>query len=79
MLIPTSIKSLLAPSEIAARLSYCSGSKSFRAEVRYSPAGVVLTISVPVLTNAIALSVFSEAKGETPSPGRPLALVFSFL
>lgn len=76
---PTSIKSLLAPSEIAARLSYCSGSKSFRAAVRYSPAGVVLTKSVPVLTNVIALSFFSEARGEPPTPGRPLALVLSFL
>lgn len=78
--ILTSIKSLFAPSEIAARLSYCSGSKSFRAEVRYSPAGVVLTISVPDLTNATALSVLSDAKGtETTSPGRPLVLVLSFL
>lgn len=57
----TSIKSLFAPSEMAARLSCCSGSKSFKAEVRYSPAGVVLTLSEPDFTKATVPSVLSAA------------------
>lgn len=60
----TSIRSLFAPSEMAARLSYCSGSNSLRAAVRYSPAGVVLTCSPPDLTNAMVPWLLSRAKGE---------------
>lgn len=71
----TSIKSLFAPSEIAARLSYCSGSKSFKAEVRYSPAGVVLTFSALDLTKVMAVSVLSEVNGEGTSTARVLTLL----
>ena len=60
----TSIKSLFAPSEMAACPSYWSGSKSFKAAVRYSPAGVLLTNSEPVLTRATVPSFLSVAKGE---------------
>lgn len=69
----TSIKSLFAPSEMAARLSYCSGSKSFKAAVRYSPAGVVLAFSEPDFTKATVPSVLSAANGEgITSIERPL-------
>ena len=64
---------------MAARLSYCSGSKSFRAAVRYYPAGVVLTLSGPDLTKATVPSVLSADNGEgTTSIERPL-LLLSFL
>lgn len=59
----TSINSLFAPSEMAARLSYCSGSNSFKAAVRYSPAGVVF-FSESDLTKATVPSVFSTTNGE---------------
>lgn len=80
MNIHTSIRSLLAPSEMAARLSYCSGSKSLRAEVRYSPAGVFYTLSRLGLTKATVPSVLSEAKGKVAtSPEGPFTLVLSVL
>lgn len=49
----TSIRSLLAPSAIAASLSYWAGLKSIKAAVKYSPAGVDFTDSPePYLSNA---------------------------
>jgi len=65
---------LFAPSAMAARPSYSSGSKSFNAAVKYSPAGVVFTKSVPDFTNVIApLFLFgvdgkATASAEYPSP-----------
>nr|GMD53489.1 hypothetical protein Iba_chr11cCG3130 [Ipomoea batatas] len=50
--------------DMAARLSYCSGSKSFKADVRYSPAGVLLIFSVPGLTKATVPSDLSDTKGK---------------
>ena len=73
----TSINSLFAPSEIAARLSYCSGSNSFKAAVRYSPAGVVF-FSESDLTKATVPSVFSAANGEVVTSIVRLLLSFLF-
>lgn len=68
----TSINSLLAPSEMVARPSYLSGSKSFRAEVRYSPAGVVLAFSGPALTKAVLPSILLVVEKGAASAERPL-------
>lgn len=76
ILYHTSIKSLFAPSEMVARLSYFSGSKLFRAAVRYSPAGVVLTFSPPDFIKATVPSLFSLARGrELTSTERPRLLL----
>lgn len=64
---------------MTARLSYCSGLKSLRAAVRYSPAGVVLIFSELDLTKAIVPSVLSADNGKgATSTGSPL-LLLSFL
>jgi hypothetical protein len=55
----TSIKSLLAPSAIAANPSNWSGSKSMSADVRYSPAGVVFASSLLDFTIAPLFPVLS--------------------
>jgi len=55
----TSIKSLLAPSAIAANPSNWSGSKSISADVRYSPAGVVFASSLLDFTIAPLIPVLS--------------------
>ena len=64
---------------MTARLSYCSGLKSLRAAVRYSPAGVVLIFSELDLTKATVPSVLSADNGKgATSTGSPL-LLLSFL
>lgn len=72
----TNIKSLFAPSAMVARLSYCSGSKSINAAVKYSPAGVFFTFSESDLTRATVLSLFSVADTNGTSIGCPLLLSF---
>lgn len=62
---------------MTARLSYCSGLKSLRAAVRYSPAGVVLIFSELDLTKATVPSVLSADNGKgATSTGSPLLLSF---
>lgn len=53
---------------MAARPSYCSGSKSLRAAVKYSPAGVVFTISELDFTTVIVPPSFlSTEDGKAPT------------
>lgn len=58
---------MFAPSAIVAKLSYCAGSKSIRAAVKYSPAGVVF-FSEPDFTSAPVVSVLSIDDGDVKAP-----------
>lgn len=64
---------------MVARLSYFSGSKLFKAAVRYSPAGVVLTFSLPDLIKATVPSFFSFAGSRALTSSECPLLLLSLL